>query len=128
MSERGPLERVLWIGLGTTFVAIGAIGVAVPLLPTTPFLLLAAFCYARGSKRLHSWLLGHRYLGVYLRAYERGEGVSKSAKAISLLLLWGTMMLTIVIFVDNVLVMLVIVAIGLGVSAHIITIKARSAS
>lgn len=54
--------------------------------------------------------------------------MSKSAKAISLLLLWGAMMLTIVIFVDNVLVMAVIVAIGLGVSAHIITIKARSAS
>ena len=114
--------------MGTTFVAIGAMGVAVPLLPTTPFLLLAAFCYARGSKRLHSWLLGHRYLGVYLRAYERGEGVSKRSKAISLLLLWGAMMVTMIIFVDNVLVMVVIVAIGLGVSAHIITIKARSAS
>ena len=128
MSERGPLERGLWIGLGTTFVAIGAMGVAVPLLPTTPFLLLAAFCYARGSKRLHSWLLGHRYLGVYLRAYERGEGVSKSAKAISLLLLWGAMIVTMIYLVDNVVVMVVIVAIGLGVSAHIITIKARSAS
>jgi uncharacterized membrane protein YbaN (DUF454 family) len=128
MSERGSMERGLWIGAGTIFLAIGAIGVAVPLLPTTPFLLLAAFCYARGSKRLYNWLLEHRYLGIYLRAYERGEGVGNSAKALSLLLLWGTMMATIVFLVDNVVVMLVIVAIGLGVSVHIITIKAHPAS
>ena len=118
----------MWIGAGTILLAIGAIGVAVPLLPTTPFLLLAAFCYARGSKRLHSWLIEHRYLGVYLRAYERGEGVSNSAKVLSLLLLWGMMMASIILLVDNVVVIVVIVAIGLGVSAHIVTLKSSPAS
>jgi len=128
MAERGPMERGLWVAAGTILLAIGAIAVVIPLLPTTPFLLLAAFCYARGSKRLYNWLLEHRYLGIYLRAYERGEGVENSTKALSLLLLWGTMIATIVLFVDNVVVMLVIVAIGLAVSAHIITIKAHPAS
>ena len=122
------MERGLWVAAGTILLAIGAIAVVIPLLPTTPFLLLAAFCYARGSKRLYNWLLEHRYLGIYLRAYERGEGVSNSAKVLSLLLLWGMMMATIILLVDNVVVMVVIVAIGLGVSAHIVTLKSRPAS
>ena len=122
------MERGLWVAAGTILLAIGAIAVVIPLLPTTPFLLLAAFCYARGSKRLYNWLLEHRYLGIYLRAYERGEGVGNSVKAFSLLLLWATMLATIVFLVDNVVVMLVIVAIGVGVSAHIISIKAHPVS
>ncbi len=111
--------------MGTTFVAVGAIGVAVPLLPTTPFLILAAYCYARGSKRLHGWLLEHKYLGVYLRAYERGEGVSHHIKALSLLLLWATMAVTIIFFIDEMLVKIIIIAIGLAVSAHILYLKGR---
>jgi hypothetical protein len=128
MPERGRLERGLWVGLGTTFVAIGAIGIAIPLLPTTPFLILAAFCYARGSKRLHKWLLEHRYLGVYLRAYERGEGVGRSAKIASLLLLWGAMAVSMLLFFGNQLVMVLILAVGAGVSLHIIMIRGRPAS
>ncbi len=122
------MERGLWIGLGTTFVAIGAIGVVVPLLPTTPFLLLGAFCYARGSKRLHRWLLEHRYLGIYLRAYERGEGVSRGAIAFSLLFLWGAMIMTMFFFSGNLLVTLIVIAVGAGVTIHIISLKKPVAS
>ena len=57
----------LLIVVGTLSLVLGIVGVFVPLLPTTPFLLLAAACYARGSERLYRWLVGHRYLGQYIR-------------------------------------------------------------
>lgn len=125
MLERGPLTRGLWVTIGTIFMAVGAIGVFVPLLPTAPFLLLAAACYMRGSERLHRWLLGHRVLGVYVRAYELGEGVSRRNKVLSLLMLWGAMALTLGFFIQDWLVRGVVIAIGLVVSAHILTLRGK---
>ncbi len=97
----------------------------IPLLPTTPFLILAALCYARGSERLHNWLLGHRYLGIYVRAYDRGEGVSERTKILSLIMLWGAMGVTIFFFVEDLLLRGIMIAIGLAVSLHILYLKGK---
>ena len=83
-----PLLRWLLLGLGTLSVALGIVGVFVPVLPTTPFLLLAAFCYARSSDRLLHWLLNNRWFGVYLRNYREGRGMAARDKILTLLALW----------------------------------------
>ena len=82
--------KPLWVAAGTFFLALGIIGIFVPLLPTTPFLLLASACYLRGSKRMHEWLLSHGRLGAYIRAYEEGRGIPVRAKILALTTMWAS--------------------------------------
>jgi uncharacterized membrane protein YbaN (DUF454 family) len=65
---------------GTIALGIGVIGIIVPVLPTTPFLLLAAICYMRGSHRLYNALLCNRFIGSYVRNYLEGRGMSRKMK------------------------------------------------
>jgi uncharacterized protein len=81
-------KRALFATLGTLFLALGVIGIFLPLLPTTPFLLLASACYLRGSERMHGWLLSHGRLGAYIQAYEQGRGIPRRAKALALAMMW----------------------------------------
>ncbi len=83
------VRGLLMVG-GTFFLVLGLIGIALPILPTTPFLLLAAFCYARSSKRFYDWLLNHRWFGEYIRDYQEGRGIPLKAKVMGLSLLWFT--------------------------------------
>lgn len=77
------LARPFWIAAGSLCLGLGAAGALLPLLPTTPFVLLAAFCYAKGSRRLHAWLLAHPRFGPGLRAWRRHRAVSVGAKRAS---------------------------------------------
>src|SRR3546814_17415146 len=63
---------------GTLALVLAVMGLFLPLLPTTPFLLLASACYVRGSERMHRWLLGHRILGPYLIGIQTGRGIPRS--------------------------------------------------
>lgn len=80
--------RYLLLGIGCTSVCLGVIGIVLPVMPTTPFLLLAAGCFARSSPRFHGWLLGHPQLGPLLSAYLNGEGIPRKAKALAIGSLW----------------------------------------
>lgn len=81
--------RLLLIAAGWLSLALGIVGVVVPLLPTTPFVLLAAACFARSSERFHHWLLGHRFFGPIIQGYLDGSGIPRRAKvtAVSMALL-----------------------------------------
>lgn len=83
-----PIVKGSLILSGTACVALGVLGIFLPLLPTTPFLLLAAACYVRSSDRLYCWLIGHRYLGPFIRNFRDGKGMPRRAKVYTLLLLW----------------------------------------
>jgi uncharacterized protein len=78
--SRHPLVRRLWIAAGWTSLGLGILGAFLPLLPTTPFVLLAAFCFARGSRRLHTWLMEHRWLGAPLRRWRHDRTISVKTK------------------------------------------------
>lgn len=75
--------RPLWISVGLVAVALGCTGIVLPLLPTTPFVLLAAFCFARGSPRLHDWLLAHRQFGPIIENWRRHGAISRRVKFLS---------------------------------------------
>ena len=84
--------KTLYIVIGTISLALGILGIFLPLLPTTPFLLLTAALYFKGSSHLYNWLLNHRYFGPYIRNYRENKAIPLRAKIVSLVLMWGTML------------------------------------
>lgn len=81
--------KYIWIGLGWLFVALGVAGIALPLLPTTPFLLLAALCFSRGSKRMHHWLVNHPTLGPPIINWQTNRTITRKIKVVALLSMGG---------------------------------------
>ena len=77
--------RYIWASIGLIAVALGLLGVLLPLLPTVPFLLLAAFCFARSSERLHSWMLEHPTLGPPIQDWQQSGAISRRAKKLATL-------------------------------------------
>lgn len=127
MDERNrgiarTLGRRLLVVIGTIFVGLAAIGVVLPLLPTTPFLLVAAACYARGSDRFSNWLLGNRLFGKALRDYREGKGLPPRVKISAIALLWTSIGLSAAFGTNILAVRLIVIAIAMGVTTHILTI------
>ena len=77
--------RVIWLIFGLIVLGLGCLGVVLPLLPTVPFILLAAFCFAKSSNRLHNWLLTHRLFGKMIQDWRQSGAISTSAKKMATL-------------------------------------------
>jgi len=125
------MNRVATVSLvvgGTVAVAVGILGVFVPLLPTTPFLLLAAFLYARSSPRLHGWLLGNRLFGCYLRRYLERRTMSLRHKGITLAVLWFALGIGAAFAVTAWWARLLLAIVAVGVSAHLLWIATEPRS
>jgi uncharacterized protein len=118
-----PLQHFLWVAAGTLFVVLGVLGIFLPLLPTTPFLLLAAYCYARSSPRMLHWLLTNRWFGAYIRNYREGRGIPLREKIIALTTLWLTIGYTALYAVPIWWVRLLLLVIALGVTTHLLRVK-----
>ncbi|MEL7601823.1 MAG: YbaN family protein [Bacillota bacterium] len=111
---------------GFLSLALGAVGIFLPLLPTTPFVLLAAGCFSAANPRLYRWLLNTRHFGAFIKNYRGGAGVPRAVKRDSLLFLWGTLSLSALLF-RRPLVWGVLSAVGIGVTAHILLMKTADA-
>jgi uncharacterized protein len=117
------LKRRLFVIAGSIALGIGIIGIFVPVLPTTPFLLLAAICYMRGSQRLYNALLRNRFAGNYIRNYLEGKGMSLKMKIWTLSLLWAAIILTSALATDSLIIRIILAAVLIGVTIHIFKIK-----
>ena len=102
---------------------LGIIGILVPLLPTTPFLLLAAACYARSSQRFYHWLLSNRWFGNYIRNYLEKKGIPLKVKVLTITLLWVTIGCSIAFAIQILVVRVILLSIAIGVSIHILSIR-----
>jgi hypothetical protein len=120
------VPRVVLLVLGFLCVGLAGLGIALPVLPTTPFLLLAAFFFARSSPRFHSWLLSNRVFGTYLRNYYEGRFMRPLHKAVTLALLWVTLGLTAWLVVEALWLRIVLGAVALGVTAHLLALRSRA--
>ena len=87
-TSRSRFVRYLLQGIGWLSVVLGVIGIFLPVLPTTPFLLLAAACFARSSPRFYHWLVDHPRLGPWIRGYLNGEGIPLKGKVYAIGLMW----------------------------------------
>jgi len=126
-KEQGrKLVRPLWFIAGTICVVLATIGIVLPLLPTTPFLLAAAACYYKSSQRMHRWLLNNKWFGEYIRNYTEGKGLTKKTKITALTMLWITIGFSAVFILHRLLpaqlvlpLQLVMIAVAIAVSIHI---------
>jgi uncharacterized membrane protein YbaN (DUF454 family) len=116
---------VVLFALGTLCLVVAVVGIAVPLLPTTPFLILAAICFARSSPRVYRWLVTNRMFGGHLDDYLRGRGVSWNVRALTLAFLWAVITTTAVVFVDALWLRILLFAIAAGVTAHVVLLRDR---
>ncbi len=116
------MRKGFFIVVGTISLGLGAVGLFLPVLPTTPFILLAAASYYKGSERMHSWLLNNKLFGSYIRNYREGRGIALKAKVITLCLLWITICYSAFFVVNMAALQIVLLVIAGGVSMHILTI------
>ena len=124
-AASGRTARLLWSAAGTFFLSLGLVGIAVPLLPTTPFLLLAAACYLRGSARMHTWLMTNKYFGQYLKDYRAGRGMPRKAKIGTVSLLWIGIVISAVFATSSTIVRIGLFVVAMVVTIHIITLKTK---
>ncbi len=115
--------RLLLITAGSVSLVLGITGIFLPILPTTPFLLLAAFCYARSSGRFYSMLMNNRYLGNYIRNYREYRAIPLKTKIGSISLLWITILISAFIFTENQIGRTILIIIAAAVTWHIVSIK-----
>ncbi|MFI3282971.1 MAG: YbaN family protein [Rikenellaceae bacterium] len=118
--------KIIFIILGSISLVLGVVGIIVPLLPTTPFLLLSATLYLHSSPRLYTWLLSTKYLGDYIRDYREHRSIPRKSKYIALAMLWLSLGYCIFGVVCGILwAQIILAAIGCGVTWHILSLKSR---
>ncbi len=122
--------RVICYIVGITSLGLAILGLILPLLPTTPFLILSAICFAKSSIRLYNWLHSNRFFGKELSRYRNREGIPLRLKVYTLSLLWITILSSVHFFVapDRLLIKILLVLIATGVSFHVLMIKTYRAS
>lgn len=118
-KKRRKISKLFFVLVGHLSLGLGLVGIVVPLLPTTPFLLLAAACYMRGSEPLYNRLINHHLLGPYITRYREGKGIPMKLKVTLLVLIWITIPLSAFFLVQQLYVRLALLAIAMVVSAMI---------
>jgi hypothetical protein len=114
--------RRAFIVAGTIFIGLGVLGIFLPVLPTTPFLLLAAACYARSSEKFYHWLLSHRWFSGYIRHYREGKGVPCKAKATAISLIWVSILSSVIFVVHPLSAKAILILIAAGVTVYLLSL------
>ncbi|MBI5219795.1 MAG: YbaN family protein [Bacteroidia bacterium] len=119
------MRKKIFITLGFVNVTLGILGIFLPVLPTTPFLLLAAFLFSRSSQHFHQKLLKNKYLGKYISSYIEKKIIPARVKLITLLLLWITILSSVIFFIDIFWLKIILLFIASVITAHILLIKSK---
>jgi len=115
----GTFKKAIFVVGGTISLCFGVTGIFLPILPTTPFLLLSAACYYKGSERMHRWLLNNKLFGDYIRNYREGKGISLKGKIFTLLMLWATICYSALFLLTILVVQMILFAVATAVTIHV---------
>ena len=118
-------KRIVLIIIGFISLALGIVGIFLPLLPTVPFILLSAACFSRGSVKMHDWLVRMPFAGKVIDDYENGRGVSRKSKATALVTLWGGMTISAIAMKLAPWMMIVLVLVAIGATIVIVRLPKR---
>ncbi len=124
-EHASPVVRWLLLAAGTVCVALGLVGLFLPVLPTTPFMLLAAACYARASKRFYYWLLSNRTFGPMIHEWRKHRTIPYRTKMAAIGLMFATLAISIVFFVKPAWLKAALAVIGIALAAWIYRLPSR---
>lgn len=119
------VQKYLYLISGILLVAIGIIGIFLPVLPTTIFLILASACFVKSSPKANEWLRNHRILGIYIKNYQEKSGLTIKEKIFNIVFLWIMILASAFFLSDELYIKILLLAIAIGVSIHIIMIKTK---
>lgn len=117
------VRKAILIFLGTVCVGLGVLGIFLPLMPTTVFLLMAAYCYSKSSEKFHNWLMTNKLFGKYISDYKSGKGISFRQKISTIAILWASIGFSIYYVADKFWLTLLLAAVAIGVTVHLLWIK-----
>ncbi|MCF6269418.1 MAG: YbaN family protein [Melioribacteraceae bacterium] len=119
-KAKNRITRFLLIIGGSLALFLGVLGVFLPLLPTTPFLLLSAYCFGRSSDRIHTWLINNKWFGEYIKNYQAGKGIPTHSKVTAILSMWILLIASAIWGTELLIVRIVLLLIGTGVTIHLL--------
>lgn len=119
------LYRYFYLISGFLLVAIGVIGIFLPVLPTTIFLILASACFVKSSPKANEWLRNHKVLGMYVKNYQDKSGLTLRAKIINIIFLWIMILLSAFYLTNEFYIKIILIAIAIGVTIHLLMIKTK---
>jgi len=117
--------RYIYLISGILLVAIGVIGIFLPILPTTIFLILASACFIKSSPQANEWLRNHKILGIYIKNYQDKSGLRIKAKVFNIVLLWIMILSLAYFFTEEIFIKLLLIAIAIGVTIHLLMVKTK---
>jgi uncharacterized membrane protein YbaN (DUF454 family) len=120
-----PFVKYFYLISGFLLVAIGVIGIFLPLLPTTIFLILASICFLKSSPKANEWLRNHKILGGYIDNYQNKTGLTRNAKIANIITLWISISLSAFFLTDELYIRIILLAIAIGVTIHLVMIKTK---
>ena len=120
--------RVLFFIAGSITLAFGTIGIVLPILPTTPFLLASIACYLRSSERMTHWMLTNKYFGKYIKNYREGKGIPLKTKIFAISLLWITIVYSAFFIVPIWIVQIILFAVAATVTLHLVRLPTYNAA
>ncbi len=120
------VNRYFYLISGFLLVAIGVIGIFLPVLPTTIFLILASACFVKSSPKANEWLRNHKILGIYIKNYQDKTGLTVKSKIFNITFLWIMILLSAFYFTDEWYIKLILIGIAIGVTIHLMMIKTKS--
>lgn len=119
-------KKTFLVGLGSLSLFLGLLGIFLPVLPTTPFLLLSAFCFSKSSLVLHSKLMNSKYLGAYIQDWQKHKSLPLRTKTLALALLWITTGSSILFFIPLLFAKIVVGIVCISVTVYLLKIPTRS--
>lgn len=122
MQTGKAIKKYIFIMFGCLSIVLGILGIFLPLLPTTPFLLLAAYFFTRSSKRLHNWLIHHKTFGKYIYDYQTYRAMDRKTKRVAVVSMWCSLLFS-MILVSELYLRLLLTVIGIGVTWYILSLR-----
>ena len=113
-------KQAVYLIIGTLALVLGALGIFLPVLPTTPFVILAAACYLRSSKRMHAWILRSELFGETIENYQAGRGLKRATKIRAVVLMWATISISAFFFVDQLIFRGAMFLVAAGVTIYLL--------
>ncbi|MCL2066447.1 MAG: YbaN family protein [Treponema sp.] len=123
-GNKMAIKKLVLTGLGFLFLGLGAAGAFLPVMPTTPFVLLAAMCFSASNKKFYDWLQRNSFFGPYIENYRTKQGIKKSLKIKSIVFLWTGLIISMALR-RTLLICIILGIVGAGVTIHLLLIKTR---